>query len=628
MENTIPKIVREWSVKYADKPIQYSKDDKGTFQPVSFKEFYFDSLVLASALKSLGVNRGAHVGLISENRKEWLLIDVAVLALGAADVPRGCDVTEGELSYILDFSDCETVFVENKAQYLKTLKVLDRLPKIKNIIIIEDMEVENPPVNVLTMKELMSRGSEEDREVIEEEINQGDADDVATIIFTSGTTGDPKGVMLTHENFIYQVRPTLERINIGPGDRWLCVLPVWHSFERIMQYISLINGCALGYSKPIGPIMLKDFENLKPTWMASVPRIWDSLMTGIYRKVNSAGGAKKVLFHFFVKVGSLHKQLDDMVKGIVPRFEERSRQKDLAFAILPWFLLFPLKFLGDVLVFKNIKKKLGGKFVCGISGGGALPAHVDQFFGAAGILLIEGYGLTESAPILALRYQKKPVPGTIGPAFPVTTELKVVDESGNILPAGEKGLLLARGGQIMKGYLKKPEMTAQVIDSEGWLNTGDLAVQTWDGEYKIVGRAKDTVVLLGGENIEPAPIEAKMAESSYILRAVVLGQDKKYLTALVVADVENLKIYAAENNITYMDEASLAEAPEIVELINKEISDRINASNGFKAFERIYRFKVLDKDFEVGKELSGKQDIKRHAIDEIYKEEIKELFNN
>jgi long-chain acyl-CoA synthetase len=311
----------------------------------------------------------------------------------------------------------------------------------------------------------------------------------------------------------------------------------------------------------------------------------------------------------------------------MPRFRKRSRILDFAAGIIPYILLWPLKALGSALVFKNIRAKLGGNFVAGISGGGSLPVHVDKFFQAADITLLEGYGLTESGPVLSLRDQKHPVPGTIGPAFP-GTELKILDENGKEVTPGETGVLYARGPQIMKGYYRKEELTKQAINEEGFLNTGDLAKITWDGEYAIVGRAKDTIVLLGGENIEPAPIEDKLKESQYISRAVVVGQDQKYLGALIHLDIDNIKRWAQENNVPYRDEKSLSESAEVHIFLTEEISNLISAKNGFKIFERIVRFKVLPGEFEIGRELSAKQEIKRHIIRKMYKKEIESLFNN
>jgi long-chain acyl-CoA synthetase len=277
-------------------------------------------------------------------------------------------------------------------------------------------------------------------------------------------------------------------------------------------------------------------------------------------------------------------------------------------------------------VFKTVKDKLGGRFIAGISGGGALPPAVDRFFGAIGVLILEGYGLTETAPLIGVRPQDRPVMGTVGPAIR-GTELKIVDELGERLPYGSKGLIVVRGPQVMMGYYKRPELTAKILDESGWLDTGDLGVLTRRGELKITGRAKDTIVLRGGENVEPLPIEQKLTESEYIMQAVVLGQDQKYLAALIVPNQDAVTAWAEENNIPIVDYEGLLQQPEVVELIDYEVSELVSAKNGFKSFERIFHFALLRAPFEVGKELSAKQEVKRHAIVEIYHKEVKKLFD-
>ena len=342
-----------------------------------------------------------------------------------------------------------------------------------------------------------------------------------------------------------------------------------------MQYIALGTASALAYSKPIGKIMLSDCIKVRPTWMASVPRIWESVRSGIYRSINAEGGAKKAVFNFFIMIGGAHTRMRNMFLGYLPEFKRRSRVLDMLISILPLVLLTPLRALGNVLVYRKIKAKLGGRFTAGISGGGALPETVDKFFASVGILILEGYGLTETAPILGVRVQKKPVPGTIGPAFPETEVIIVDPETGRELPPGRKGLILARGAQVMQGYYKRPEDTKKVIDAEGRLNTGDLGMKTWKGEIKITGRAKDTIVLRGGENVEPVPIEARIRESEYIDHVVVLGQDQKYLAALVVPNFEMLEASAKENSIPFIDTENLVTLPEIRDLIGGEIVERV-----------------------------------------------------
>jgi len=629
MESTIPKLLKAMSEKHPGLPAQMQKDSDGVFQTTTFAELYSQSLQFAAGLKKLGVKREDRVGLISDNRQEWFVCDLALQSLGAADVPRGCDSTADEINYILHFSDCTITILENEAQLKKVLSKAAAMPALKEVIVIDPAfspsDSDTGKLKVHTFASILESGKDEDKTVVEAEIEKGNPDDVMTLIYTSGTTGEPKGVMLTHTNYLHQVKGVAELIHVGPGDRWLAVLPVWHSFERIMQYVALGTGSALCYSKPIGSVLLADMQLVKPTWMASVPRIWESVRDGVYRKVNHAGGVKKGLFLFFVAVGNAWGASARMVQGRMARYRKRNRTLDLIIGIIPYILLWPLKALGDVLVFKAIKEKLGGHFVAGISGGGGLPAHVDAFFQAAGILLLEGYGLTESAPVLSLRPQDRPVPGTIGPAFP-GTELKIIKEDGVEAMPGEIGVLYARGPQIMKGYYRKPELTAEVIDKDGWLNTGDLSMKTWDEEFKIVGRAKDTIVLLGGENIEPAPIEERLKLSPYISLAVVVGQDKKFLGALILVDQDNVKTWAAENSVSYVDDEELFTGNEIHELISGEISTLISQASGFKMFERIARFTVLPGNFEVSRELSGKQEIKRHVIDKLYAKEIKSLF--
>ena len=631
IEATIPAVLRERANNWPNEPIQFQKDGRNVFQPTSFKELYTQTRQFAAGLQKLGIKRGDNVGLIADNRQQWLVADLAIQCLGGADVPRGCDSTADEISYILDFSGCTLAILENQSQLEKVINRTKKLKTLKKIIIIDPgYKVENNKIGglkIFAYAEILKNGSETNLAIIDAEIDKGAPDDVMTIIYTSGTTGEPKGVMLTHRNFLHQVQHVYSLIGVGAGDRWLSVLPVWHSFERVMQYVAIGSRSAICYSKPVGSILLADMQLIKPTWMASVPRIWESVRDGVYRNVKSEGGIKKALFLFFVSVGSAWNLSIHMVRRQMPRFRKRSRLLDFIVGIIPAILLWPLKALGNALVFKKIKAKLGGHFVAGVSGGGALPAHVDKFFQSIGVLLLEGYGLTESAPVLSLRSFDRHVSGTIGKAFPGTV-LKIIGEDGKEAEPGEIGVLHARGPQIMKGYYRRDDLTAQIIDRNGFLNTGDLAMVTYDGDYKIVGRAKDTIVLLSGEGVEPAPIEARLKYSPYISLAVLVGQDRHLLGALIEVDPENLKIWAGENHIIYAGDEELFTSPEVHRLISEEISNLISAANGFKIYERIAKFAVLPRPFEQGRELSAKQEIKRHVVSELYAKEIESLFDN
>jgi long-chain acyl-CoA synthetase len=433
--------------------------------------------------------------------------------------------------------------------------------------------------------------------------------------------------MISHGNMLCQLPSIGLVLPVQPGDTWLSVLPVWHTFERTIEYVAPFFNSGIAYSKPIASVLLKDFQAVKPQWMVAVPRIWEAIMDGVYRSIKQSGITTRKTFSFFIEVGSLHKHFKNLTFGLLPDFHGRVRWIDFLMGVIPWLLLCPIKGLGNLIVFNKIKKRIGGKFRAGMSGGGKLPSKVDRFYNAIGLQLQEGYGLTETSPIVAARRYKQPRPGTVGQML-LDTEAKILDEQGNILPPGKQGLVYIRGKQVMKGYYKRPELTAAILSPDGWINTGDLGMMTHDNELKITGRAKDTIVLSGGENVEPTPIEQKMRESEWIMNTMVVGQDQKFLAALVIPNNDLVTAYAEENNVPNMGYELLLQQPEIVDVVYDEISGLVNGNTGFKPFERIYKVKLLAKPFEIGVELSPKMELKRHAIAEMYKTEIKALFKN
>ncbi len=630
-KDTVPKRFRAASKAFADTAALMVKDENGKFQSITYREMYKTVASLGTGLQKIGIKRGDHAAIISDNRMEWILLDLALLGIGAIDVPRGSDSTADEIAYILDHSESSTVFAENAAQVKKILSKKEELPRLSRIVVFSGKETlskkEVEEYSILSFDEVMDisgREAEAHPHFFDEEVDKGAKEDIATLIYTSGTTGTPKGVMLHHGSFIFQLDRVYDYIEIKEGHRFLSVLPVWHSFERAVEYIILNAGGTLAYSKPVGAVMIPDMAQVQPQWMASVPRIWEGVRASIYRNVMKEGGAKKSLFIFFVTVGTTWVFLYNMFSGRLPSFKIRMRWLDILLSTIPLVLLTPFKLLGDALVFSKIKAKLGGKFIAGISGGGALPPYVDQFFQAAGILLLEGYGLTETGPVMAVRMQKHPVGSTVGPLFP-DIEYRVIDKNGALKGPGEKGTLYVKSDQIMKGYYKQPEVTAEVL-KDGWLNTGDICITTHHREVRIIGRSKETIVLMGGENIEPVPIEDRLNASEAILQNVVLGQDKKFLGALIVPNMEKIVEFASQNGIAYIQPEELLSDPEIEEYIHNEIQSQVNTKNGFKPFECIFRFKILPKPFEVGKELTQTLKTRRGVINRMYEKEIKELF--
>ncbi|MCL2791557.1 MAG: AMP-binding protein [Spirochaetaceae bacterium] len=630
---TVTKRIKETTLKYPDSIALYAKDKEGQFEKILHKDFYKRIEIAGAGFLEAGIKRGDHVGIISDNRKEWIVSDLAIMGIGAADVPRGSDSTEIEIVSILGHADCKTVIAENSAIAVKILSNIEQLPLLEKLIIFDNnesslVEEKKGNISIFNFYDIMELGEKklnQDKEIFERELDKGNLDDVATLIYTSGTTGTPKGVVLTHRNFIFQLdRVTGKYLLVKPTEIMISILPIWHSFERTCEYIFIEAGGGIAYSQPVGSVLIADMAALNPQWIISVPRVWEGVRNAILRNIKKKKGISKILFRYFVWIGELYNELVAMLIGTVPQFHKRIRILDICLSIIPILLLWPMKMLGRVIIYKKIKKLFGNRFILGISGGGALPPAVRKFFNAMGIRVNEGYGLTEAAPILSVCKHKRPVHGTVGPLFP-GVEFKVLDKELKPVPHGKKGVLYVKSDQVMKGYYKNKEETDKVLQ-DGWLNTGDIVVATINREVKIIGRAKETIVLTGGENIEPVPIENKCLESEYIEQIMVLGQDQKFIAALIVPSFEYIEQKALEMEIPYMDKEDLLLSPEINELIEKEIIDRVNAKNGFKHFEAIFRFKLLPKTFEVGKELTPSLKIRRSVVNEIYAKQIKELF--
>lgn len=634
LDKTIPKLLERVAMANPTVPAQAFRDENKKIQKISYSEMRQIIMEIAAGLLEIGCKKEDKIGFIADNRKEWLHLSTAILTIGAIDVPRGCDATEADISYILSFTDCKTAILENSKQVEKVLKNLDAMPSLKTIITIEplaqetlqkDFSSQMQALTFYTYSQLLEKGRAKGTAQAEKAMEEVDSEDLATIIFTSGTTGQPKGVMLTHKNFLAQIPDLEKRIPMAPGELALSVLPIWHSFERECEYIIMNAAGAIFYSKPIGSVILSDMEEGNPVLMPSVPRIWEAVYQGVCKAVKKKGGISLVLFNFFLKVSLCYSKLSRNVSGRRVHFSHLTRIFYPILSIIPAILLWPLHALGSVLVFKKIRAKVGKKFRAGVSGGGALPPNVDEFFWAVGINVVEGYGITEAAPVVSVRHIPHPRFGTIGEPLDCL-EAKIVGENGEVLPVGKKGVLYIRGTSIMRGYYNAPEKTAEVMDKDGWFNTGDLALRTITGELMIRGRQKNTIVLRGGENIEPAPIEMKLQQSPLINLAVVVGQDQRYLGALIVVDHDGLKGWAKTNGITEEDIAVLIKNEKVKAMYEKTVAHLVSHHTGFKMYERINKICLLAKEFQVGAELSAKQDIMRYKIEDIYQKEIASLF--
>lgn len=629
--NVIQRIA-QLATQNGDKPIQWIKGDAGVYSARSRAAFFKLVEQTAAGFISLGIRQKTHVGIIADNRPEWLLCDLALLSVGAVDVPRGTDADKHEIAYILEHAECKFVIVENEEQ---ARKILDAsLKKLTQIIFIDgDPKALTGKTKIpcLTLTKIIEMGKTalaKDASLAQSALDRIQPDDPATIIYTSGTTGTPKGVVLTHQNFSHQMTAFFQKdapLNIGENDLFLSVLPIWHAYERTIEYIALTRGAAIGYSKPIPQVMVEDIKKINPTIFPSVPRIWIAIREGIYRRVKGGSPLRRALFNFFVGVGILYYRLSNVLRGLRPRFRARIPLVGIIGSLPIIIILLPLKILGGILVFKKIRAALGTRFRFGVSGAGALPQYADEFFAAMGITVLEGYGLTEAAPVVSVRDACRPVPRTVGrPLWGI--EARVIGENGAVMRSGQRGVLHIRGKNIMRAYYKMDDETKQILDGEGWLNTGDLVRLTVRNEIQIIGRQKETIVLLGGENVEPSPIEERLLESPYIDNCMVVGQDQNSISVLVVGSQEHLEQYATRKSIAYPSYKELIHNEDIQALVYKEINRKISKANGFKMFEFIAHVTLLPNTFEVGDELTQTLKLRRSVITKKYKKYIEAFY--
>lgn len=544
----LASLFREAGDLWGDKPAFATRQSDGSFCSVTYRTWRDRALDLAEALIELGIDARAHVAILADNRFEWILADAAILFCGSADVPRAADITPAEIRYILGHADVGVVFVENDAVLAKVESLLSALPGIRHLIVMDAAwQPMGQDERILRLSELEQRGAflrKGGSRLAEERIAGVLPEDLFTIIYTSGTTGTPKGVQLTHAAMASQVRNL--PFDLTPSDRSLSILPVWHSFERVFEVISIAAGLETCYTtlRHLG----EDLKTVRPTIMASAPRLWEGLYQRVMSGVQKAPPLRRGLFRAARYSAHSVRKARSFFTGQELDLTGRSTIAS-AFLVLrhafTWLFLILPSLLFDQIILSKLRSAVGGRLRGTISGGGALPPHVDAFFNDIGIPVLEGYGLTESCPVLAVRTWEKLVIGTVGPAFP-ETEIRIVDPAtGRILypdsarhdlGRGLRGEIHAKGPQIMKGYYKDPESTARVL-RDGWLATGDLGVMTFNDCLKIVGRCKETIVLLGGENVEPLPIESKLLESPLIDQCMVVGQDQKHLGVLIVPSV-------------------------------------------------------------------------------------------
>jgi long-chain acyl-CoA synthetase len=594
--STIPEMFQKVTDKFSGgtKPALMYKSDGG-YTSIGYADLKRKVELFAFGLASMGIRKGDRIAIIAENRPEWVVCDQAIAALGAIDVPVYPTMTAKQNQYIFNDSGVRFAIVSNQFQLNKVTRVLDDLPGLEKIILMTEKGPITEP-RTIGFSCVIERGEKYEKEspdFLSQASKSIRPDDLLTIIYTSGTTGNPKGVMLTHRNLCSNIQSAADVIDFGQADTMLSFLPLSHSFERMAGYYTAFAcGATIAYAESVETVRDNMLE-VHPTIITTVPRLFERIHSRVIKQIDSSPIYRQKIFYWAINVGR--------------EYAAQSKTGRVSPALKARHLL------ADRLVFSHLRERTGGKMRFFVSGGAALGREFGEFFEAVGLKVIEGYGLTESAPVIAVNRLDSYRFGTVGKPIPGVEV--------TIAPDGE---ILARGPNIMRGYWNNLEATKEVIDRDGWLHTGDIGMFDAEGFLHITDRKKHLFVSSGGKNIAPQPIENMFLSSKYIEQLMLVGDRRMYLTALIVPDFDALEEFARANHITYTDRVDLTRHPMINDLFEKDIS---NIQKDMANYERVRKFALLDKEFTIeAGELTPTQKVRRKQIEERYAQVIDSMY--
>ncbi|MDF1702297.1 MAG: AMP-binding protein [Planctomycetota bacterium] len=615
-QRTLPALFLDAATRHGSLPVL--QDAAGL---VTLDELMADAARAAVGLRKAGVAKGDKIGFYADNSRRWIVVDLAIQLAGGVSVPRGTDTPAPEYAEILTHAGAGLVLADAARHAERLEGVRADVPGMGEIICIQGKDAPGR-----TLDDLLAEGEGgADFATLAADIRP---DDLATIIYTSGTTGRPKGVMLAQSNFAHQaaVCPGVFDIGRVADDAFLSVLPPWHIFERSVEYIAICGGARVIYTTRRH--FKDDLAKHEPTFVPSVPRIWETVHTGIQKTLDKGSPVKRAVFRTAYRFARVRTAAWDRARGWVLRDHEPKGVGVLgelltrAGALAVATLTYPLDALGKAVVFSKLKKLVGSRLRGAISGGGLMPAHIDVFFRTVELPILIGYGLTETSPVCTVRRIERNILGTIGRVVP-EVEIQIRHpETRAARPTGEVGVICTRGPHIMQGYYKDPELTAKVMDADGWFDTGDLGYLTEAGDLCFHGRLKETIVLKGGENVEPSRVEEAILPSPLIEQIVVVGQDQKVLAALVLPDrAEVCGKLGIPKDTPY---AELAQNADAHEMLRKECRARTRA---LKGFEQIGRIALMSEPLEAENGLLT-QTLKprRHVIVEHFAKAIEEAY--
>jgi long-chain acyl-CoA synthetase len=593
---TLTELFLHGLERYGQRPVAMRVKRNGAWQEFSYTSVLEQVQAIALGLRELGVGPGQHVALLAENRPEWAFVDYACLMNRCADVPVYPTLPAGQISYILRDSGATAIFVSSRAQLDKILAIRnpDVLPNLRHIIAMDD---DATAPGVMPLGDLMKRGREaRDRYPRwREEGLEVKPGDLATLIYTSGTTGDPKGVMLTHGNLTSNVVSSSTMIELVDGDEALSFLPLSHVFERMAgHYLLWYKGTIINYAQSIDTVSADMLER-RPTVVLSVPRLYEK----VYARVLE-GAAKS----------PVKKKIFSWARG------HGERWTDLTIAGKPVpATLAVKKAIGDKLVFSKLRERVGGRLRFFVSGGAPLSAEIAKFFYTAGLPIFEGYGLTETSPVISVNTPEAIRMGTVGRPIP-GVDVKIA-------PDGE---ILCRGPNVMKGYYNKPEASREAIDAEGWFHTGDIGEIDQDGFLRITDRKKDIIVTAGGKNIAPQPIENRVKTNKFVLNAVMIGDKRKFPVMLVVPNLESLREWATSRALAFPSDDALLASPDVADKIEREVKKSLRDLAHFEMPKKVL---LVPRDFSIESgELTPTLKVKRRVVEKNYQAQIDALYVN
>ncbi|MFO7845917.1 MAG: long-chain fatty acid--CoA ligase [Balneolaceae bacterium] len=608
-QNVVAKYKNSDKTAFAYKP---TADEPYT--TITWSEVEQDVMAIASYLLDQNIQKGDRVAILSENRYEWAVVDLAIQMVGAINVSLYATLPPKQCAFILKDSESKLFFVSTGIQLKKAVEVFDECEDLTQIIAFDEPKVQEyiEKEYVKLFDTVCTAGTKAEPMQADELNNRVKSivpEDVATLIYTSGTTGQPKGAMLTQRNIVSNVKAAHDAISIGDTDRCLSFLPLCHSFERTGGYYAMMAGGAEIYYAESVDTVARNMLEAHPTIVVSVPRLFEKIYNLVTKNVQEGSAIQQSVFNWALNVGEKHWKGK---RGLV------SVQKALA----------------DKLVFNKLKERTGGNIRFFVSGGAALPAEIGAFFMSAGLNILEGYGLTETSPVMCCNRYGDEQMGTVGKVINgVTVGIQRLDDneiiaqlSGEDYPSdltSEAGEILNRGPNTMKGYWKNEEATKEMIDENGWLHTGDVG-RFVDGRLQITDRIKHMIVNAGGKNIYPGPIEDLFKTSKWIDQLVVVGEKQPYMAALIVPDFETLESYARQNDITYSSIGQLLEKETTINLFSKEVR---SFSKELASHEKIRDFRLLENEFSVETgELTPTLKVKRRVIEDKYGPLIEQMF--